>query len=407
MPSAFRGRRGDQEPDNDHDNDNEETDSTLPSTPMFTRNRIPLTHRWVVKIGSALLTRDGAGLDRAVLEPWVAQMAARRLAGHEVVLVSSGAVAQGMARLNWRRRPTELNRLQAAAAIGQMGLVRLYEDCFASRGLHTAQVLLTRDDLISRERYLNARSTLRTLLGLGVVPVINENDTVATDELRFGDNDTLAALVANLIEADLLILLTDQAGLCEADPRLDPNARLIKETRIDDNRLDRIAGGSGSGLGSGGMTTKVRAARLAARSGCPTIIAAGRTAGILERIGNGEAVGTLLTPVQGPQAARKQWLAGHLRPAGRLQIDQGAVRALQEQGKSLLAVGVKAVTGSFRRGEVVACVDEAGDEIARGLVNYDAEDIQRIQGRPSSEFARILGYMDAPELIHRDNLVLV
>lgn len=374
---------------------------------MFTRQRLPLTRRWVVKIGSALLTRDGAGLQRAVLETWVEQMAARRLAGHDLVLVSSGAVAQGMARMGWARRPSALHELQAAAAIGQMGLIRAYEDGFAERGLHTAQVLLTRDDLANRQRYLNARSTLRTLLTLGVIPVVNENDTVATDELRFGDNDTLAALVANLIEADLLILLTDQDGLFEADPRAQPNARLLSETRVDDNRLDAIAGGSGSGLGSGGMLTKVRAARLAARSGCPTIIAPGRRPESLLAIGRGEPLGTLLTPVQGPQAARKQWLAGHLRVSGRLELDDGAVLALREQGKSLLAVGVRGVFGQFQRGEVVSCVDLRGQEVARGLINYDVQDSLRIQGRPSSEFEQILGYMDDAELIHRDNLVLL
>ncbi|NBC48000.1 MAG: glutamate 5-kinase [Gammaproteobacteria bacterium] len=373
---------------------------------MFHRERIPFTRRWVVKIGSALLTRDGAGLDLQVLEPWVAQLTAWRHAGHDLVLVSSGAVAQGMARMGWHRRPRALHELQAAAAIGQMGLIRAWETCFARRGLHTAQVLLTRDDLASRERYLNARSTLRTLLSLGVIPVVNENDTVATDELRFGDNDTLAALVANLIEADLLVLLTDQDGLFDADPRKQPNARLIAETRIDDNRLDAVAGGSDNGLGSGGMVTKVRAARLAARSGCATIIAAGRSADSLGRIGRGEAVGTLLRPVQEPQAARKQWLAGHLRVSGRLILDAGAARALREQGRSLLAVGVKAVRGEFKRGEVVACVDEQGREIARGLVNYDVQDTDRIKGQPSSAFVHILGYIDDEELIHRDNLVL-
>ncbi|NVZ10630.1 glutamate 5-kinase [Allochromatium humboldtianum] len=373
---------------------------------MISRDRIPGTRRWVVKIGSALLTRDGQGLERAMLAPWVEQMSARRQAGHEIVLVSSGAVAEGMARMGWRRRPKTLHELQAAAAIGQMGLVRAYEDCFQARGLHTAQVLLTRDDLSNRSRYLNARSTLRTLLKLGVIPVINENDTVATDELRFGDNDTLAALVANLIEADLLILLTDQDGLFDQDPRKNPDAKLIPETWVSDPLLDQVAGGSVTGLGTGGMVTKVRAARLAARSGTPTIIAPGRGEQVLSRVGAGESVGTLLIPFQGPQAARKQWLAGHLQARGRLVLDAGAVRALREKGTSLLAVGVKAVQGRFNRGEVVICLDEAGQEIARGLVNYDADEAERIRGRPSSSFESILGYLDDEELIHRDNLVL-
>ncbi|WP_296806161.1 glutamate 5-kinase [Thiocapsa sp.] len=374
---------------------------------MISRAMIPFTRRWVVKIGSALLTRDGAGLERSMLAPWVEQISARRMAGNEVVLVSSGAVAEGMARMGWRSRPKALHALQAAAAIGQMGLVRAYEDCFQARGLHTAQVLLTHDDLADRARYLNARSTLRTLLKLGVIPVINENDTVATDELRFGDNDTLAALVANLIQADLLVLLTDQDGLFDRDPRAHADARLIPETRVDDPQLDQVAGGSVTGLGTGGMVTKVRAARLAARSGTPTVIAPGRGEDVLRRIGEGEGVGTLLVPFQGPQAARKQWLAGHLQVRGRLTLDAGAVSALREKGTSLLAVGVREVQGAFNRGEVVACVDESGREVARGLVNYDGQEVARVKGQPSSRFEAILGYLDEQELIHRDNLVLL
>jgi glutamate 5-kinase len=374
---------------------------------MISRNGISQTRRWVVKIGSALLTRNGQGFDRKVLSPWADQMAAFLGAGGKLVVVSSGAVAEGMTRMGWTRRPKSLHQLQAAAAIGQMGLIRAYEACFQKRGLHAAQVLLTRDDLADRERYLNARSTLRALLHLGVVPVVNENDTVATDELRFGDNDTLAALVANLIEADLLILLTDQDGLFDRDPRFDANARLISETRVDDPQLDAVAGGSVGGLGRGGMVTKVSAARLAARSGTATVIAPGNGEGVLQRIGAGEPVGTLLTPFQEPQAARKRWLAGQLQVQGRLMLDDGAVRALRTQGKSLLAVGVKAVKGGFNRGEVVACVDEQGTEIARGLANYDAQESNRIKGQPSTRFEEILGYLDDQELIHRDNLVLL
>ena len=374
---------------------------------MFHRAQIPATRRWIVKIGSALLTRDGAGLDPDVLGPWIAQMAAQRAAGRELVLVSSGAVAQGMARMGWRQRPQALHELQAAAAIGQMGLIRAYEDGFSRHGLHTAQVLLTRDDLADRKRYLNARSTLRTLLAIGVVPVVNENDTVATDELRFGDNDTLAALVANLVEADLLILLTDQDGLFSANPHLDPKALLIGEARVDDPRLDQAAGGSSGALGTGGMITKLRAARLAARSGCATVIAPGRRAQSLTSIAAGDDVGSLLVPAQGPQAARKRWLAGHLRVTGRLVLDDGAVKALREGGRSLLAVGVTDVYGHFARGEVVACVDHQGQEVARGLVNYDAQDAIRIKGLPSSRFEAVLGFVDDDELIHRDNLVLL
>jgi glutamate 5-kinase len=374
---------------------------------MISRDRIPLTRRWVVKIGSALLTRNGQGLDRSVLAPWVEQMTELRRGGSDLVLVSSGAVAEGMCRMGWTRRPKLLHELQAAAAIGQMGLVRAYEDCFQRRGLHTAQVLLTRDDLADRERYLNARSTLRTLLRLGVIPVVNENDTVATDELRFGDNDTLAALVANLIEADLLVLLTDQEGLFDRDPRFNRTASLISETGVDDPQLDAAAGGSVSGLGRGGMITKIRAARLAARSGTPTVIAPGQGDLVLHRIRAGGDVGTLIKPVQEPQAARKQWLAGQLQLRGRLTLDTGAIHALHNQGKSLLAVGVKGVQGVFNRGELVACMDEGGREVARGLVNYDAEQTARVMGKPSALFEQILGYIGEPELIHRDNLVLM
>lgn len=374
---------------------------------MISRDGIPNTRRWVVKIGSALLTREGRGVDRTVLAPWADQMSGFLRNGGELVIVSSGAVAEGMARMGWRRRPKSLHELQAAAAIGQMGLIQAYEACFQKRDIHAAQILLTREDLADRGRYLNARSTLLSLLRLRTVPVVNENDTVATDELRFGDNDTLAALVANLVEAELLILLTDQAGLCDRDPRFDPNARLISETGVDDPWLDAVAGGSAGGLGLGGMVTKVRAARLAARSGTATVIAPGKGDDVLRRVGAGEQVGTLLTPIQGPQAARKRWLAGQLRVRGRLTLDPGAVRALREQGKSLLAVGVKDVQGAFQRGEVVACVDAQGHEIARGLVNYDALETDRIKGRPSAGFEAILGYLDDEELIHRDNLVLL
>lgn len=374
---------------------------------MINRDKIATARRWVVKIGSALLTADGKGLSHEVLAGWVEQLAALRHAGHEVVLVSSGAVAEGMSRMGWHRRPHNLNELQAAAAIGQMGLVHAWEACFQRYDLHTAQVLLTRDDLDDRSRYLNARSTLRTLLELGVVPVVNENDTVTTEELRFGDNDTLAALVANLIEAELLVLLTDQEGLFDADPRFHADARLIDETRVDNPQLDSVAGGSVSGLGLGGMVTKVRAARLAARSGTGTVIASGRRERVVESISRGESVGTLLVPVQEPQAARKRWLAGQLQVRGSLTLDDGAVRVLREQGSSLLAVGVSGLEGDFSRGEAVVCLDHSGREVARGLVNYDAQETARIMGQPSHSIESILGYVDEEELIHRDNLVLL
>lgn len=373
----------------------------------MSREQFTSARRWVVKIGSALLTDDGKGLARDALSSWVEQMAHWVLAGNELILVSSGAVAEGMSRMGWRTRPSTLHELQAAAAIGQMGLVRAYETCFQKHGLHTAQVLLTHDDLTNRKRYLNARSTLRTLIGLGVVPVVNENDTVANQELRFGDNDTLAALVANLVEADLLVLLTDQQGLFDSDPRGNPDAQLIDESRVDDPMLDRVAGGSAGVLGRGGMVTKVRAARLAARSGTATLIAPGFAEDVLTRIAGGESLGTVLLPVQAADAARKRWLAGHLQVRGQLVVDDGAVRVLRESGRSLLAVGVKRVVGEFSRGEVVACVDQQGHEIARGLVNYNSRESDRIKGAPSSRIQEILGYQDEEELIHRDNLVLV
>ncbi len=373
----------------------------------MSREKFTSSRRWVVKIGSALLTDDGKGLAREALSSWVEQMAGWVLAGNELILVSSGAVAEGMSRMGWTTRPTTLHELQAAAAIGQMGLVRAYETCFQKHNLHTAQVLLTHDDLTNRRRYLNARSTLRTLLSLGVVPVVNENDTVANQELRFGDNDTLAALVANLVEADLLVLLTDQAGLYDSDPRKNSDAVLIRESRVDDPMLDKVAGGSGGLLGQGGMVTKVRAARLAARSGAATIIAPGVGDQVLTRIAAGEALGTLLLPVQEAEAARKRWLAGHLQVRGKLVVDAGAVRVLKESGRSLLAVGVKQVVGEFSRGEMVTCVDEQGREIARGLVNYNASESDQIKGCASSRIQEILGYVDEEELIHRDNLVLV
>ncbi|HDK37539.1 MAG TPA: glutamate 5-kinase [Thiolapillus brandeum] len=374
---------------------------------MITRDSIPKTRRWVVKIGSALLTDQGQGLDRQALGGWVDQMADWLEQGHELVLVSSGAVAEGMCRMGWSKRPDTLHELQAAAAIGQMGLVQAWESCFQRRGRHTAQVLVTHDDLSDRKRYLNARSTLQTLLALGVVPVVNENDVVANEELRFGDNDTLAALVANLIEAELLILLTDQAGLFDADPRTSPDARLIEHARVDDLHLDSFAGDSGGNLGRGGMQTKLRAARLAARSGTATIIASGKESTPLSDIAAGKPVGTLLVPAQEPDAARKRWLAAQLQAHGKLRLDAGAVRVLKKSGSSLLSVGVTAVEGQFSRGEMVVCVDPEGREVARGLVNYAADETRKIAGKSSREFEQILGYMDEEELIHRDNLVVL
>ncbi|MCW8195169.1 glutamate 5-kinase [Proteobacteria bacterium 005FR1] len=361
--------------------------------------------RWVIKIGSALLTNNGQRLDVPAIAGWVAQMAQLEERDIEFVLVSSGAVAAGMSRLGWRKRPSAIHELQAAAAVGQMGLVQTYEQAFQQYGRHTAQVLVDHDDLSNRQRYLNARSTLLTLLDLRVVAIVNENDTVVTDEIRFGDNDTLAALIANLVDAETLVILTDQDGMYDADPRKNPDAKLIRQTSVEDPRLVSMASGGGE-LGRGGMITKVRAAKLAARSGANTVIVGGRIDNVLLQLANGESVGTLLTSGQQPQAARKRWLAGQLQARGTLQLDAGAARVLTQQGRSLLPVGVKAVSGDFTRGDMVICLDPEGREIARGLVNYHSDEAARIIGRSSDQIEKLLGYRDAEELIHRDNLVL-
>lgn len=363
--------------------------------------------RIVVKIGSALLTDDGKGLAREAMGAWVEQIARLLDEGREVVLVSSGSVAEGMARLGWKTRPRSIHQLQAAAAVGQMGLIQAYESQFQRFGRHTAQVLVDHDDLSNRERYLNARSTLQTLMQLGVVAVINENDTVVTDEIRFGDNDTLGALVANLIVADALVILTDQSGLFDADPRFNADAKLITLAQAGDPTLNQLAGGSASGVGRGGMITKLRAAALAARSGADTVIASGREPDVLLRICRGEELGTLLRAGQAPIAARKQWLAGQLQLRGTLVIDDGAVEVLRRQGRSLLPVGVREVRGSFSRGDLVRCVTSTGQEVARGLVNYPADEIAKIAGVSSDQIAAVLGYRDRDELIHRDNMVVL
>jgi len=361
----------------------------------------------VIKVGSSLVTNDGRGLDVAAIARWAAQIAQLRAQGRRCILVSSGAIAEGLQRLGWAKRPHALHELQAAAAVGQMGLAQCYESCFREHGLATAQVLLTHADMADRQRYLNARSTLATLLDLGVIPVINENDTVVTDEIKVGDNDTLGALVANLVEADALVILTDQPGLFEADPRRSPGARLVEQAHAGEARLEAMAGGTGSALARGGMITKVLAAQRAARSGAHTVIASGHERDVLLRLARGERIGTLLLAQTTPLAARKQWLADHLTLGGRLALDAGAVRALSRDGKSLLPVGVTAVQGEFERGTVVGCMDPDGREVARGLVNYSSQETRRIMRRPSGEIESILGYVDGPELIHRNNLVLL
>jgi glutamate 5-kinase len=363
--------------------------------------------RIVVKVGSSLVTNAGEGLDTQAISNWAQQISTLRDRGCEVVLVSSGAIAEGMQRLGWKQRPSAVHELQAAAAVGQMGLVQVYESCFSKYGLRAAQVLLTHADLADRERYLNARSTLRTLLTLGVIPIINENDTVVTDEIKFGDNDTLGALVTNLIEADALIILTDQTGLFSADPRKDPSATLISLAQSGEAYLETIAGGAGSAIGRGGMITKVLAAKRAARSGAHTAIASGHERDVLPRLLQGESIGTLLTASALALDARKQWLADHLQVCGSIKLDAGAVSALRNEGKSLLPIGVTDVTGEFQRGEVIAILDENGADIARGLINYNADEARRIARHPSHDIEKILGYVDEAELIHRTNLVLL
>ncbi len=373
----------------------------------MSKNREKLRHtgRWVIKIGSALVTNDGKGLKQDSIDDWASQVAELRQRGIDCILVSSGSVAEGISRLGWSQRPHELHNLQAAAAVGQMGLIKAYESSFRTFNLRTAQILLTHDDITHRQRYLNARNTLRTLLELGVVPVVNENDTVANDELRFGDNDSLAGMVANLIDADLLVILTDQMGLYDADPRNNPGARLISEAEANDPALLEMAGGGGL-LGRGGMRTKISAAQLATRSGTPTVIAAGSLSRVLLDIHDGKEIGTLLSTEQLPLVARKRWLAASLMPKGSLILDEGAVAVLKNSGKSLLAVGVKEVEGRFGQGELVRCLDAQGHEIARGLVNYSADETRLLKGKPSSQIESLLGYGGEQELIHRDNMVL-
>jgi len=362
--------------------------------------------RLVVKVGSSLVTNEGRGIDAQAIATWAAEIAALRDLGREIVVVSSGAVAEGMKRLSWVRRPQSMQDLQAAAAVGQMGLAQVYETEFRRFGLQTAQILLTHEDLADRTRYLNARSTLTRLIELGVIPIINENDTVVTDEIKVGDNDTLAALVTNLIEADALVILTDQAGLYTADPRSHPDARLLSKVKAGDPRLEAMAGGAGSLIGKGGMLTKVLAARRAASAGAHTIVASGRESKVLQRLAGGEMIGTSFIANTAKLTARKQWIADQLQLRGALVLDAGALKALLRDGKSLLSIGVSEVQGDFARGDVVACLSQAGSEVGRGLINYASSETRRIIGKPSSEIESLLGFVEEPELIHRSNLVI-
>ena len=371
------------------------------------RSLLASAKRVVVKIGSSLLTSQAAGIEHEKINSYCAQISGLVASGKEVVLVSSGAVAEGCKRLGWSQRPTLIHQLQAAAAVGQMGLVQAYEDALSNFSCGTAIVMLTHDDLADRQRYLNARGTLNTLVSMGVVPVINENDTVATDEIRFGDNDTLAALVANLLEADLLIILTDVEGLLDADPRVNPDAQRIATAVATDPSLDVLPGGGAGTLGRGGMVTKIRAGRLAARSGADTVIASGHKADVLTRVLTGEDIGTLLTAEISPLKARKRWIAGHLRAKGTLSVDTGAVSALRDRGVSLLAAGIIRVQGDFLRGDVVRCLSEQGTLIAQGLSNYSSAEIEKIKGLNSEAFAQVIEHVVEPEVVHRDNLVLL
>ncbi|MCZ6565439.1 MAG: glutamate 5-kinase [Gammaproteobacteria bacterium] len=371
------------------------------------RHQVSTNKRWVIKVGSSLVTKNGRGLNMDAIANLASQLAALVDSGKEVILVSSGAIAEGMNRLGWQQRPHAVYELQAAAAVGQMGLIQAYESCLQQHNLHSAQVLLTHDDLQNRKRYLNARTTLRKLLELKVIPVVNENDTVSTDEIKFGDNDTLAALVSNLVEANTLIILTDQQGVYDAPPGQDTDNIIIDEISAADPLLDKVAGPSSGELGRGGMLTKVSAARIAARAGAATIIASGKVKNILLRIAANESHGSLLYPDAEPLAARKQWIANQLYTRGELCLDDGACQVICKAGKSLLPIGVKEVKGEFDRGEVVSCKDSSGHEIARGLVNYSAKEARQLQGAASGEIEKILGYADEPELIHRDNLVIL
>ncbi len=362
--------------------------------------------RIVVKVGSSLVTNEGRGLDEQAIGEWCRQLSALVRDGREVIMVSSGAIAEGMKRLGWTTRPQELHELQAAAAVGQMGLAHMYETKLRENGLGSAQVLLTHADLADRERYLNARSTLLTLLTHGVLPVINENDTVVNDEIKFGDNDTLGALVANLVEADALVILTDQKGLYTSDPRRDPSATFVHEARAGDAKLEEMAGGAGSSIGKGGMITKILAAKRAAGSGASTVIAWGREPNALVRLTQGEAIGTLLVAQTQKQQARKQWMSDHLQLRGSVTIDDGAVSKLKGDGSSLLPIGMTGVDGDFSRGEVIAILDGQGQEVARGLTNYAAAEARLLCRKPSSQMAELLGYAAEPEMVHRDNMVL-
>lgn len=366
-----------------------------------------IARRIVIKVGSSLVTNQGQGLDHQALAGWAKQISELKQLGKEIILVSSGAIAEGMQRLCWKKRPTALYELQAAAAVGQMGLAQAYADCFSQYDLLTAQILLTHDDLSNRKRYLNARSTLTTLLKLNIIPVINENDTVVIDEIRFGDNDTLAALVTNLVEAEVLVILTDQSGLYTSDPRKDQNATLVQEANAGDPEIESMAGGAGSEIGRGGMQSKVIAAKRAARSGAHTVIASGHEKNILVRLAKGEAIGTCLLANTPVLIARKQWLADHLQIRGSVVLDNGAIKALVEEGKSLLPIGVIDVKGEFDRGEAVSCIDAEGKEIARGLINYSARETRKIMRQPTQDIEALLGYIDEFELIHRNNLVIL
>jgi len=370
------------------------------------RNNLKKPGLWIVKVGSAILTNNGKGLTHSLINSWAKQISDLEQQGYDFVIVSSGSIAEGVSRLNWQEKPHEIYKQQAAAAVGQMGLVQAYESAFSKYNLHTAQILLTHDDVANRKRYLNARSTISELIKLGVIPIVNENDTVAIDEIRFGDNDSLGSLVANLLEADTLVILTDQDGMYDKDPRVHNDAKLLTEVVPDDKTLDTAAGKSGGSLGRGGMFTKLQAARTAAKSGATTIIAPGTRKNVLLDIARGHEIGTLFLAEARSMTARSRWLAGQMQAKGKLVLDDGAVEFITRQGKSLLPVGVREIIGDYSRGDLVKCVNSAGMEVARGLSNYNSYESRKIIGKSSSAIGSILGYIDEPELIHRDNMVI-
>jgi len=365
------------------------------------------TRRIVVKVGSSILASVEKGLHREVFSHLAKEISDIKRKGYEIVLVSSGAIAAGMEKLGYRARPQSITQKQATAAVGQGRLMKIYEDHFSRYQQIVAQILLTHDDLSHRRRFLNARNTLLALLGLGIIPIINENDTVVVDEIKFGDNDNLSALIANLIEADLLVILTDMEGLCDADPRYHPQAHCISLVEDIDMDIGARIGDAGGPWNVGGMISKIQAARKASRSGIPTVIACGTKEGVLHQILRGKEIGTLILPKEEALSSRKRWIAFNLKPKGDVVVDEGAKRAIVQKGKSLLPSGIVRIRGAFDRGDPVSCLGPKGKEFARGLVNYSAAELEKIKGLRTDHIERALGYKYSDEIIHRDDLVVL